>query len=378
MVTVTMNDAFLQSICENPEDDVVRLIYADWLEDNGDPRGEFIRAQVELAQLTTDSPRRRELAFRAHQLLGLHGEEWSTPLRSFVEEWQFSRGFINKVTISANSLVSHAEDLFRLAPLQRIRLIGADGDIGFLSALPGWAPITSLDLIANNLSADLLTAMIDAPALRQLKRLVLCGNPIGEAGAAILVEKPHFSALHELQCGGNAFSLDSRKNLQGRFGSRLTFEYKREADHVYLFQARGRNHWYAGLGKDLTQVLILAGPAPAHGDVETLYFDHEGNRIDPAAEMPRYNWIETFGSWEPKIGLEWTTIHVKRFTTPEGHLRDCETWWLDEFDNPGHVTDHGQEDRTHFLRDDWLPNGRFTYTGGKRPWIDRTGKLIGI
>src|SRR5436305_312137 len=146
-----MNEAFLQSICENPEDDAVRLIYADWLEENGDPCGEFIRAQVELALLTADSPRRRELAFRAHQLLGLHGEEWAAPLRPFVEEWHFRRGFIDNVTVSAKTLIAHGEELFRLAPIQRFRLTGANGDIGFLSALPPWASITSLDLIANDL-----------------------------------------------------------------------------------------------------------------------------------------------------------------------------------------------------------------------------------
>src|SRR5262249_36968134 len=35
--------AFLDAILEAPEDDAVRLIYADWLEEQGDPRGEFIR-----------------------------------------------------------------------------------------------------------------------------------------------------------------------------------------------------------------------------------------------------------------------------------------------------------------------------------------------
>jgi uncharacterized protein (TIGR02996 family) len=34
---------FLEAICANPDDDVPRLIFADWLEERGDPRGEFIR-----------------------------------------------------------------------------------------------------------------------------------------------------------------------------------------------------------------------------------------------------------------------------------------------------------------------------------------------
>jgi uncharacterized protein (TIGR02996 family) len=41
-----MQDAFVRDVAANPEDDAPRLIFADWLEDNGDPdRAEFVRLQ---------------------------------------------------------------------------------------------------------------------------------------------------------------------------------------------------------------------------------------------------------------------------------------------------------------------------------------------
>lgn len=41
-------DALLRAICENPDDDAPRLIYADWLDEHGDPlQAEFIRLQIE-------------------------------------------------------------------------------------------------------------------------------------------------------------------------------------------------------------------------------------------------------------------------------------------------------------------------------------------
>jgi uncharacterized protein (TIGR02996 family) len=43
-------DAFLQAILDAPDDNAPRLIYADQLEERGDPRGEFIRVQVALFQ----------------------------------------------------------------------------------------------------------------------------------------------------------------------------------------------------------------------------------------------------------------------------------------------------------------------------------------
>ena len=55
---------FLAAICANPDDDAPRLVYADWLDEHGDPRGEFIRVQVELAALC--QPRMLHGAFPSH------------------------------------------------------------------------------------------------------------------------------------------------------------------------------------------------------------------------------------------------------------------------------------------------------------------------
>ena len=79
--------AFLGDVIENPDDDGVRLIFADWLEENGDPeRAEFIRTQVTLhanadgrGELPTAEIARLERRKRA--LLRRHKERWLAPLR---------------------------------------------------------------------------------------------------------------------------------------------------------------------------------------------------------------------------------------------------------------------------------------------------------
>ena len=43
--------AFLARIHATPDDVAPRLVYADWLEDNDDPRGEFIRIVEEMRKL---------------------------------------------------------------------------------------------------------------------------------------------------------------------------------------------------------------------------------------------------------------------------------------------------------------------------------------
>jgi uncharacterized protein (TIGR02996 family) len=40
--------AFLDAIADHPEDASVRLVFADWLEERGDPRAELMRLQAQL------------------------------------------------------------------------------------------------------------------------------------------------------------------------------------------------------------------------------------------------------------------------------------------------------------------------------------------
>ncbi len=51
------DDAFLRTIVDSPGHDLPRLVYADWLDDRDDPRGPFLRAEVEWAQSWKDGQR---------------------------------------------------------------------------------------------------------------------------------------------------------------------------------------------------------------------------------------------------------------------------------------------------------------------------------
>jgi uncharacterized protein (TIGR02996 family) len=66
---MTDRDALLRAICENPDDDAPRLVYADWLDEHGDPRqAEFIRVQIELARESGRASRKRFLRDREEEL----------------------------------------------------------------------------------------------------------------------------------------------------------------------------------------------------------------------------------------------------------------------------------------------------------------------
>src|SRR5262249_35857239 len=106
------DEGFLDAILEDPEDDAVRLIYADWLEEHDQPaRAEFIRVQIALAKLHAFDPRRAPLARRERELLAAHEIAWVSDLPQGVEGWQFARGFIESVQLPSAVLAAEGEEL---------------------------------------------------------------------------------------------------------------------------------------------------------------------------------------------------------------------------------------------------------------------------
>jgi uncharacterized protein (TIGR02996 family) len=76
--------AFLRAIASDPADDTVRLAYADFLEETGEPahaaRAEFTRTQIEARSLHLNHPRRADLEARAAELFAEHWVEWWLPV----------------------------------------------------------------------------------------------------------------------------------------------------------------------------------------------------------------------------------------------------------------------------------------------------------
>src|SRR5262249_22973396 len=71
---------FQTAVRDNPDDDALRLVFADWLEDHGEgERGELIRLQCKKERLPNDEPQREELVRREDELLAQHGDAWLGP-----------------------------------------------------------------------------------------------------------------------------------------------------------------------------------------------------------------------------------------------------------------------------------------------------------
>jgi uncharacterized protein (TIGR02996 family) len=90
---MTEEAAFIAPILAAPYADAARLVFADWLEERGDPRGEWLRVNVLLQRLLQQEPpvamaarlrRVREVAGlqrRFRELRAVVSEEWALRLQ---------------------------------------------------------------------------------------------------------------------------------------------------------------------------------------------------------------------------------------------------------------------------------------------------------
>jgi uncharacterized protein (TIGR02996 family) len=195
--------AFLRMIAAAPDDDAPRLVYADWLEERGDPRGTFIRLQCALAALPDDDPRRPDLEHAERHLLAAHAAGWTYDLAGRVSGWQFRRGFVEEVTLSAEAFLEHGPDLVRAGLVRTVRLHDCGDLVGPLARSPALGQVTGLDLCGNRLGDAGLGTLLRSERLRGLHALDLSFNSLSNAGVQALLDAGPWPRLRALDLRGN-------------------------------------------------------------------------------------------------------------------------------------------------------------------------------
>jgi uncharacterized protein (TIGR02996 family) len=223
------DDSLLRAILEEPDDDGVRLVYADWLEEHGDvDRAEFIRVQLDLARGDPRPNVLRRLRERERVLLREHELRWTAPLHGLVQRARFRRGFPECVTVGADEFLAQADALFRLAPVRHLILTEGNGRLKKLVKLPhlGRAPTlefrtyapADVPMLVGSLHLGTLTGLIlrygaidendaaalaDAPTLPRLTALDLYGCGLTSAAVGTLAASGHLGRLTDLVLGDN-------------------------------------------------------------------------------------------------------------------------------------------------------------------------------
>lgn len=209
--------AFLQTILENPDDDTARLIFADWLEEQGESeRATLIRVQCELARLPADNPRHPQYAdWKAteHALLQAHAKTWAAPLAGLVGGWEFQRGFIDVVTMPATAFLAQGEVLFQLAPVTHVRFLEGAQVLPELAACPNLARLRTLQLSANYLDDAALGTLAHSPHLGQLTALHLGRNNFTNRGAVHLAQASGLPRLRQLNLSHNFIGTAGARQL---------------------------------------------------------------------------------------------------------------------------------------------------------------------
>lgn len=120
--------SLLAAIAADPVDDGPRAVYADWLQQLGDPRGELIAVQCALARGRTP-----ELAARERALLDQHEAEWLARAGLRPGEGRFQRGLIERVEASASRVAALIDRLVELPALRFLHTVvdggGSEADL---------------------------------------------------------------------------------------------------------------------------------------------------------------------------------------------------------------------------------------------------------
>jgi uncharacterized protein (TIGR02996 family) len=199
-----MTDAdFLQHILAHPDDDAPRLIYADWLEERGDPRGEFIRVQCELAAMHRYDPRRTDLEDRDNTLLKKHARRWAEPLLRYVKRLEFRRGFVERISVSADLFLDQARYLFEAAPIRHLHLGKPRDQMPRLVSCPYLAGIQVLSLVSGKLGSTRIAQLAASPHLHRVETLKLSSNDMGLSGLRALVASSDLPRLRRLEVNSN-------------------------------------------------------------------------------------------------------------------------------------------------------------------------------
>jgi uncharacterized protein (TIGR02996 family) len=196
--------ALLATICAQRHDDRPRLVYADWLDDQGRcEQARFIRAQIAGEALDW-------LPFREPCI------DWLVPFTSVLAglprpHVTYERGLVAGARVRAPRFLRLAHDLFRAWPLRAVQITELTGPgLYALWQLPELLQLETLDLSNNRLTADDLAGLAWCPFVCELRELILNHNPLVGQGFSLLRScstLPKLARLHLIGTGSDPHPL---------------------------------------------------------------------------------------------------------------------------------------------------------------------------
>lgn len=222
---MTEQQALLQAVLAEPEEDAPRLVFADWLEEYGDAphRGwaELIRVQVAKARLTEESPAWRKLDRADRGQRDKHKEDLFRPFKGMAITGHVIRGFVERLTMHARRFMSEGDRLFTLTPLHTLRFVSLSGhnknepSIPELLDSPPVAKLRGVDLEGSRLTRPACEVMARHPHTKQLRALALSRATLIDDTLPALFPTGAWPRLTDLRLEWNPLAADGVRHLAG-------------------------------------------------------------------------------------------------------------------------------------------------------------------
>jgi uncharacterized protein (TIGR02996 family) len=235
MARLSTGDRLEKALIDDPDNLSLHAVYADWLMEQGDPRGEFSQVQLALEDAKLAPSRRKKAESRCKELLEAHTRTWLGGLAEFLLDQKdvddyarqqfggntlgFRRGWLSEIHISRLT-VAFARALVRAPEIRLLRSLSISHD----AVEPAGSYPRGKDNPSRSPNAA-VHVLLGCPFLGNLRGFHLgnygaAGPPCGETAADLVARMPRLESL-ELDADNldtkKLFGLKRLKNLRRLF-----------------------------------------------------------------------------------------------------------------------------------------------------------------
>lgn len=194
----------LGAIAAAPDDEAARLVYADWLTQAGDPRGELIQLTLALEAMDDFDARRTATSKRINTVHREHGDTWLAPFRALAlpgVQFAFDRGLVTGVRGSASALADAAPRILEHTPFISVVEIQV-GDARELDPLAGSPLLAGARRLHLTHYTPVRPTGWQALVVPEVRAILLSSIAVGPADLAALFAAPNAPNLESLTISG--------------------------------------------------------------------------------------------------------------------------------------------------------------------------------
>lgn len=193
-------EPFIREIIANPADDVARLVFADYLEQHGDARGELIRIQFQILDAEKGSKEHRKLRKRERELAKEHGAFGRAP--QGVKPLGARGGFLDAIEVTVARFLRLQEKIFEMAPIRSVVLKGRSVKLAKVGESPYLGQLREFRMSQNYAAEDDLVSVLRSSKFDGLEALQVGSTGLPVSAIQSIATNSRFESLRTLAIHG--------------------------------------------------------------------------------------------------------------------------------------------------------------------------------